>query len=785
MRMAHLNGVGSAPSRRSGSSGEIQNGRSARGSPLHTPRLLPAPVDSDSLRSGGGTSLAAEPQLWEKLLRPENGLNGLSSASWKPDENLPEPDAPAPGGAHVFNGEGDPWYSDILAQDLAALTLKRRTEATGLFGVGLQVSDDPPHVVQRVSRLLDKDQRNVSESVPVGDTLYSVNDFQVEMSSIDTVEQLIFGEMGTTVRLTFCNSLRQKYDIVVIRHVPISVWEQERVWYEIRPELQGCDLRCDPSIVNLLETVRATITKGSAVPADLLKDFHHVQTTLGFRIGLQTLEQGSISCVVQQVIPGSAADQGNGLQPGDKIVAVNGIHISDCDERVLLEAFRGDDTIGSKCRLTIERPDQPLLGPLDVEVMRTNASFAKEVEQLFLLGHEHASLLQSQSSFDTLHASLQAMMHQAVALERHRILHEQVMAARLHDLQLRVLESVTEAEKRIYPAAEVPAASSVGNHLRIRDLEERWEYVSGLLLLLKGPPPVAPSKMARAITSANMSANDIVRILEAASSHGKGANDIIALIRGNSQGHSCTQRQMGSRSLTDDPLTQHREQAPESRVSPKPARTKPPAPPNLPRIHPSGGTFSETVPTSITSSTPGTTIYYTTDGSSPNEGTSPCGASPLWIQVEKSLCVRAICVANDGLASEIVEATFDVQRPPAGIGLLLEKSDRDGSVRVVKILAAGAAHEDGTIQLRDQLTHVDDTSVASLALEQILDLIKGGEGTKVHLTLWRGERAFRVELRRKRVKQVGLVSTATKRSLNSNNTASAGRKTLSSITTGT
>ena len=109
--------------------------------------------------------------------------------------------------------------------------------------------------------------------------------------------------------------------------------------------------------------------------------------------------------------------------------------------------------------------------------------------------------------------------------------------------------------------------------------------------------------------------------------------------------------------------------------------------------------------------------------------------------------------------------------------------DRAGTV-FRSTLAAGAAHEDGTIQLRDQLTHVDDTSVASLALEQILDLIKGGEGTKVHLTLWRGERAFRVELRRKRVKQVGLVSTATKRSLHCSNAASAGRKTLSSITTG-
>jgi hypothetical protein len=184
--------------------------------------------------------------LWERLLASDSRVapNGMPH---KVVDDPPEPDAPAPARSS---------YSRVLAQDLEVLTLKSRFEAAGLFGVGLQVSDDPPHVVQRVSRLLDRDRRNVSDIVGLGDTLYSVNDFQVEMSSIDTVEQLIWGDLSTTVRLTFCNRHRQKYDVVAIRHVPISVWEQERVWFEIKPEHQNKELRCEPSIVQTLETIR-------------------------------------------------------------------------------------------------------------------------------------------------------------------------------------------------------------------------------------------------------------------------------------------------------------------------------------------------------------------------------------------------------------------------------------------------------------------------------------------------------------------------------------------------
>lgn len=43
------------------------------------------------------------------------------------------------------------------------------------------------------------------------------------------------------------------------------------------------------------------MTKGGVVPVDLLKDFSHVQTTLGFRIGVKSLDGHLISCVVQQV----------------------------------------------------------------------------------------------------------------------------------------------------------------------------------------------------------------------------------------------------------------------------------------------------------------------------------------------------------------------------------------------------------------------------------------------------------------------------------------------------
>jgi len=43
------------------------------------------------------------------------------------------------------------------------------------------------------------------------------------------------------------------------------------------------------------------MSKGNAVPVDLLQDFIHVQTTLGFRVGVKSIDNHLQSCVVQQV----------------------------------------------------------------------------------------------------------------------------------------------------------------------------------------------------------------------------------------------------------------------------------------------------------------------------------------------------------------------------------------------------------------------------------------------------------------------------------------------------
>ena len=387
------------------------------------------------------------------------------------------------------------------------------------------------------------------------------------------------------------------------------------------------------------------------------------------------------------MIPGSAADQGSGLQPGDMIVAVNGVHISDWDETRLLAAFRGEDIIGSKCRITIERPSAKQLGLVDVDVLRTNAAFAKEVELLFLLGQEHAALLEARMDYEALNSSLQAMMHQAVALERHRVLHEQLLASRLRTVQARVLESVTEAEKRIKPA------SDVGNKERIEGLEEQFKYWSGLFPLLKGPPEVSPSNLARAMRNAKVGGHDLMRILEVMSEQNKSTDEVVDLVRGDLQAKcarqaqeisdlraqleaaqapkvcdACGEKEQKIKDLNEE--IERLKSVPVQRAQPSRAvRSAPPPaptpPPDAPSIVPPGGKFEKTCSTTIRSEVPGATIYYTTNGSQPTQSNfEQTGPSPLVLKVENSMNLSAMCFAN-GKASQLAEAEFIIEAPPA------------------------------------------------------------------------------------------------------------------------
>ena len=384
-----------------------------------------------------------------------------------------------------------------------------------------------------------------------------------------------------------------------------------------------------------------------------------------------------------QVIPGSAADQGSGLQPGDLIVAVNGVHVSDWDETKLTEAFRGEDIIGSKCRITIERPSAKHLGLLDVDVLRTNSAFAKEVELLFLLGQEHAALLEARTDYESLNGSLQAMMHQAVALERHRILHEQVLASRLRSIQGRVLESVMEAEKRLKPTNDL-------GQQRILDLEEQWKNVSELFMLLKEPPSVAPSKLARAMRSAKVGGKDLLRILEAMAERNRSTDEVVDLIH---KGCDCSAQERKIKELEDEiyRLKSQPVQVQKAQVARavRAAPASPPTPaPEPPLIVPPGGKFDKACSTTITSDVPGAKIYFTTNGSEPTQTNfEQTGPSPLVLQVGKGMTLRAMCLAN-GKMSQLAEAHFILDAPPAALAGKWKciSEDCSGNVR------GGSAH---------------------------------------------------------------------------------------------
>jgi C-terminal processing protease CtpA/Prc len=120
------------------------------------------------------------------------------------------------------------------------------------------------------------------------------------------------------------------------------------------------------------------------------------------------------------------------------------------------------------------------------------------------------------------------------------------------------------------------------------------------------------------------------------------------------------------------------------------------------------------------------------------------------------------------------------------VGLLLEKSEKGGDVTVKKIIPGGAVDEDGRLKLKDVLLRVDGKAVDNLKLEevrsdrlppnpvflfafslkqltalsfQILELIKGTEGSRVCMDVQRDGSDFKIELVRKKVSQVGVVST--------------------------
>src|SRR5437660_969000 len=77
---------------------------------------------------------------------------------------------------------------------------------------------------------------------------------------------------------------------------------------------------------------------------------------------------------------------------------------------------------------------------------------------------------------------------------------------------------------------------------------------------------------------------------------------------------------------------------------------------------PGSGTFTSSVSVTLTDSTPGATIYYTTDGSTPTTASTPYSGP---ITVTPTQTIKAIAVASGYTTSAVASATYTIQVPAA------------------------------------------------------------------------------------------------------------------------
>jgi hypothetical protein len=137
-----------------------------------------------------------------------------------------------------------------MPEQTSCLVLRETVETAGIYGIGMMIQKIPPHAILEVNHLLGPDDQNFNPMVSPGDTLQAVDGISVASSYLESVEHLVFGDLGTTCNLTLqSESSGQIYDIRVKRHVPIRVWENTRRAYEIMQQYASSDLMARKEIV--------------------------------------------------------------------------------------------------------------------------------------------------------------------------------------------------------------------------------------------------------------------------------------------------------------------------------------------------------------------------------------------------------------------------------------------------------------------------------------------------------------------------------------------------------
>ncbi|HOT77152.1 MAG TPA: chitobiase/beta-hexosaminidase C-terminal domain-containing protein, partial [Candidatus Wallbacteria bacterium] len=111
-----------------------------------------------------------------------------------------------------------------------------------------------------------------------------------------------------------------------------------------------------------------------------------------------------------------------------------------------------------------------------------------------------------------------------------------------------------------------------------------------------------------------------------------------------------------------------------------------------PVISPSGGTFTTAQSVTISCSTSGAAIYYTTDGTTPSASNGTLYSSAISVTSTKT--IKAIAVKSGMTDSETISATFTINAVPSAETLII---DLGGGVTIemIKVSAAGKSFQMG------------------------------------------------------------------------------------------
>ena len=93
-----------------------------------------------------------------------------------------------------------------------------------------------------------------------------------------------------------------------------------------------------------------------------------------------------------------------------------------------------------------------------------------------------------------------------------------------------------------------------------------------------------------------------------------------------------------------------------------------------------------------------------------------------------------------------------------GIGVTIMQSEDGSGLRVTQVTSGGSAEEAG-VQADDVIVGVDGQSIQGMSMDDVRELIRGTEGSKVKLTIRRGEETKEFTVTRKTIKTPVAVAT--------------------------